>query len=387
MEAEAVVVGAGPAGVAAAIGLARAGHPVLLLDRANFPRDKVCGEALSPMALPLLEELGVRELVEARSFHTRGLLLVAPGGARVRASYPGDAHGLSLPRRELDALLFEAARATPGVRAVTGVRVSGLIWEAGTCTGVRTPQGLLPARVVILAEGRHTRLHPGVRRSPSRHPRHALVQSFAPVHGLDAWLELFLVGPQLQIVVSPQGPERAALSVVLTDRPLPEPLTRGFRELLEAVPELAWRLRAAEPLGPLKGMELVPYTADPVPACGLVAVGDATGFFDPLTGEGMYRALRSGLLAATTVAHALEHGPCTRRRLAPYRRAMGREFAWTYRFVRSVVALTRMPRACDRAIRVLQRHPELAERMAAYQGALRPASGFFLDAVRLSLGR
>src|SRR5581483_3748225 len=129
--AEVIVVGAGPAGAATAILLAQAGHEVLLLDRARFPRDKVCGEYLSPEGSRILDRLGVLKAVEAAGARPlRGMRITAPDGTHLVADYPRDGrwrgyrdHALAVPRRRFDAVLVERARGLP-LTARGGLRVT-----------------------------------------------------------------------------------------------------------------------------------------------------------------------------------------------------------------------------------------------------------------------
>src|SRR5690348_11106994 len=119
--ADVVVVGAGPAGAATAILLAERGHDVVLLDRARFPRDKVCGEYLSPEGSRVLDRLGVLKAVEQSGARPlRGMRIVAPDGTALAGDYPTEGrwrgyrdHALAVPRRRFDAVLVERARALP----------------------------------------------------------------------------------------------------------------------------------------------------------------------------------------------------------------------------------------------------------------------------------
>ena len=130
MPDDVIVVGAGPAGAIAAIVLARAGARVRVLDRAVFPRDKMCGDSLNPGALRLLGTHGLEEAVTARGLPVEGMLLTGPGGAAVAGRYPGGVLGRSILRRDLDLLLLEAAMRA-GARVEQGVRVVGPVVDGG----------------------------------------------------------------------------------------------------------------------------------------------------------------------------------------------------------------------------------------------------------------
>src|SRR5262245_14676984 len=104
-----LIVGAGPAGTVAAIVLARAGARVRLVDRADFPRDKLCGDTINPGALARLRALGVGDAVDARGLRVDGMLVTGERGAAIQGAYPRGLYGRAILRRDLDWLLPEQA--------------------------------------------------------------------------------------------------------------------------------------------------------------------------------------------------------------------------------------------------------------------------------------
>ena len=110
-DCDVLVVGAGPAGTIAARQLAVAGVRVRIVDRATFPRDKLCGDTLNPGSLAMLSRLdsAVAIRVRARAVATTGITVTGPGGAMVSADYPDDLSGASLMRRDFDQWLLESA--------------------------------------------------------------------------------------------------------------------------------------------------------------------------------------------------------------------------------------------------------------------------------------
>lgn len=384
------VVGAGPAGAATATFLAQKGFRVLLLDKARFPRDKICGEALSPAALPILERMGVRSQIEAQAFPLKGVRLVSHSGDACEARYPSlpglPDYGLALPRLILDPILVEGAcRAGVVFRDLT--EVSGLEWSDDRCVGILTPEGPIHSRAVVLAEGRFSKLHPRLQRQP-RAPdkkRRVFVLGFEEAGDMGDLLELHLRSRGLQTVISPQGAGRATVALIITGGQAtelgPYPL-EGMIRLLKEDPHMAHRLRDASPKGSLKGLTLDPYFGDPLPAPGLLAVGDTTGHFDPLTGEGMYRALRSGEMVSEVLGKALQGHACEQACLAEYRTSLAAEFDWSNRFVRAVFWLSQQAGGARLAVRLLSRRPDLATLLAAYQGAMLPPQHLLRDLLR-----
>ena len=196
MTYDVVVVGAGPAGSATAILLAERGWSVLLLDKASFPRPKICGELLSPESARLLDRLGALKAVDAEAQPIAGMRIVAPDGTRLEGRYPAGApwggyrgHGLAIPRERLDHILFERARQLP-LDARERHRVTGLRMEAGAVAGVQVEAPASAARevasrLVVAADGRASVVaHALGLLRPHRLRRMALIQHVRGLEGL-----------------------------------------------------------------------------------------------------------------------------------------------------------------------------------------------------------
>ena len=166
--ADVVIVGAGPAGAAAAILLAERGTPVILLDRAEFPRPKICGEYLSPEAARVLDRLGVLKDVDASGAQPlAGMRIVAPDGRALTGRYPTEGrwrgyrdHALAIPREAFDRILLERARSLP-VEVRERHRVTDLVLEGRHVTGVRGLDAAgrpfeIASRLVVGADGRQS---------------------------------------------------------------------------------------------------------------------------------------------------------------------------------------------------------------------------------------
>ncbi len=358
---DAVVVGAGPAGSAVAALLGRAGFSVLLLDRAAFPRDKACGEYTSPQTEQALARLGALEAVErAGARKLRSMQLISPSGRRFSLDYslPGVEGGpcvLATPRRILDATLVDNARRC-GVEVRERVKVEAVTMREGRAGGVvlRERGGAVSetqARLVIGADG----VHSAVVRSlgvaaPLRWPRSlGMVAHYRGYNGLDEWGEMH---------VSARGyAGLAPLSGGIVNVGLVMPMqavTKGeggavarFEKFAFSFQGVAERLRSAERVSQVKGVGPIGARVRRTSGHGYILVGDAAGFFDPFTGEGVYKALRGAELAAEVGIDALERNDLSARSLARYSKLRQGEFAAKDAVCRLVQLFVGLPPAMD----------------------------------------
>ena len=392
MTYDVVVVGAGPAGSATAILLAERGWSVLLLDKASFPRPKVCGELLSPESARLLDRLGALKAVDAVAQPIAGMRIVAPDGTRLEGRYPTGApwggyrgHGLAIPRERLDHILFERARQLP-LDARERHRVTGLRMEAGVVAGVQveapaSAASKVASRLVVGADGRasvvaHTL---GLLR-PHRLRRMALIQHVRGLEGLGDLGEIY-VDPPDYAILNQMAPGLANLGLVV-----PYAHARAFRGRLDTffaarlaqLRHLAPRLDGMAAAGPLMAMGPLAYRVGEPAVGGVALVGDAAGFYDPFTGEGLYTALRSAELLAEVAHAALRAGDCSRAALARYARARRTAFRGKARLTRALQTVIGHRRLADHAARLLARRPALLEAVMGVLGDFIPA-GALLD--------
>jgi flavin-dependent dehydrogenase len=317
-----IIAGAGPAGTIAAIVLARSGARVLLLDRARFPRDKMCGDCLNPGAVALFAQLNLPNWIDTHGLSTEGWLVTGPGGARVEGWYPRGLRGRTVTRRDLDYwLLSEALRAgaqfEDGVvvcRAMTeptgggagGTRVNGVI--------VRSPshgETALKARVTIAADGRRSPLAfgLGLAAHPTRPRRWAIGAYFENVAGHSPLGEMHIRTDGYLGVAQLAG---GLTKVCAVARPanftnIQNP-ARALREVIDRQEHL--RERFADSRIATRPVVLGPLAVDAQVAGveGLLLAGDAAGFIDPMTGDGLLLAMRGGELAADAALDVLATG-------------------------------------------------------------------------------
>jgi flavin-dependent dehydrogenase len=354
-----IVVGGGPAGCVAAIVLARAGLRVRLLDRATFPREKLCGDTLNPGALATLARLGLHPADDGLPI--RGMLVTGPGGTQARGWYPAGVIGRAIRRLDLDQRLLQAA-AQAGVAVVEGARVDSVAASGGAAphvTGVRAEIGNrlspMPARFVIAADGRASRIAHGLSLARyARAPRRwAVGRYFVDVAGLGDHGEMHVrAGRYIGVAPLPAG--LTNVCVVTTDRSTlrdPESLIAGA---IAGEPELADRFARARPEG--RPVSLGPLAIEcDMPGChGLLLAGDAAGFVDPMTGDGLRLAIRGAELAAAECLNALDGGDAfsAPMRLAlRRRRELGRRLR-VNRLLRSLTGSERALRGAAVATRV-----------------------------------
>jgi flavin-dependent dehydrogenase len=314
---EALVVGAGPAGSVAACLLARAGVRVWLVDRARFPRPKPCGDTLNPGALRILRRLDLADRIEPLSLVLEGMVVTGEHGAAVRAAYPRGLRAWSVPRQDLDAALVSAA-VEAGARFEEGI----LVRRALVAEGRRGPEvrGVvlagrdgrsirLPACLTIAADGRRSRLAVGLglARQPSHPRRWAVGAYFTGVTGLSSYGEMH-IRARRYFGVAPLADGRANACVVTGDVDGFADPAAVFRTALSAEPLLADRFARASPASPIYSVGPLALDVSSHGLPGLLLAGDAAGFVDPMTGDGIRLALRGAELAAAAAIEALDRG-------------------------------------------------------------------------------
>lgn len=421
-QVDTIVVGAGPAGSATALLLARAGYDVLLLDRHEFPRAKPCGDCLSAGATRILHYLGVMPRLEAESpAHLQGWRIFSPGGHELYRAFDGLAPedplartALALPRHRLDTILLDAAR-REGAEVRTGLHVTDLLRDPiGNITGVRARTAdneyrLIQARLVIGADGLRSTIarRLGLMR---RLPRLRKISLTAHLHGvrdLDNTGELHLIdGACIGLApVHAPGPEDEAPLCNLTlvadgDRFARQIASEGtstfFWKLVRCIPKLRERIPypqnhddAGTPLEPATGRLLASGPFDSptrtVALPGAALVGDAAGYYDPFTGQGIFQGLTSALILAEEAAFALGAGSRHIPHLKHYARRREHALRGPRLVQHLIETIISRPHLADFAIDRLARSPTTTATLIAITGDLRPARSLLSPRVALDL--
>jgi geranylgeranyl reductase family protein len=328
-DADVIVVGAGPGGSSAAYHLARAGLDVLVLEKSAFPREKVCGDGLTPRAVKQLVGMGIALEPADGWFPNKGIRIIG-GGARIEldwpelSSYPG--FGLVRTRRGFDEIVARAAQQA-GARLAEGVTVTGPVLDDSaqrivgvtardTASGDQGAERTYRARLVVAADGNSSRLSlaMGLRKRDDR-PLGVAIRTYytSPRHDddyLETWLDLrdgnALLPGYGWIFGVGDGTSNVGLGLLNTSASFGHVDYRAMlRRWLASMPA-EWGFTEENRIGPVRGAALpMGFNRTPHYTRGLLLVGDAGGMVNPFNGEGISCAMESGEIAAQVIIQAL----------------------------------------------------------------------------------
>jgi len=359
--ADVIVVGAGPAGSATAYHLASSGLDVLVLEKTTFPREKVCGDGLTPRAVKALATMGV-PFGEGTGWRRHRGLRIIGGGGRIEldwpdlSSYPG--YGLIRARTDFDQLLARHA-AQAGAKVLEGVTVEGPLRDerTGRIAGVRTKDGQrFRAPLVVAADGNSSRLSVamGLHKRDDR-PLGVAVRTYytSPRHDdeyLEAWLDLWdgssLLPGYGWIFGMGDGTSNVGLGLLNTSSGFGEIDYRAMlRRWLGAMPA-EWGFTEENRTQPIRGAALpMGFNRTPHYTSGLLLAGDAGGMVNPFNGEGIAYALESGELAARVITQAVARPTAADRErvLQTYPRQLKEAYGGYYTLGRVFVELIGRP--------------------------------------------
>ena len=347
---EVFVVGAGPAGLAAAIAARQRGFEVVLADRAQSPIEKACGEGVMPDGVAALRDLGIAVRSDS-AFPFQGIRFVE-GELVAEACFPGT-HGLGIRRPVLHQLLMEHAEAA-GVVICWGKAVTAL-----DADGVQAGGQSVRCRWIIGADGQHSRVRrlAGMDPAWSSIPRIGLRQHFR----VRPWTDFVEVHwrRESQVYVTPVGPREICVALIGN-------AGLQMTDLAVLFPALGWRLAHAQPTSAVRGATTGSSRLRRVTNDRLALVGDASGSVDAITGEGLALAFRQ----ATILAQALSRDDLSLYQAAHLR--LGRMPRLIARLMLAIGGREGMRR---RALRALASRPRTFSRLlAVHVGALRPTA-------------
>jgi menaquinone-9 beta-reductase len=352
-DADVIVVGAGPAGSTTAYYLAQAGLDVLLLEKSRFPREKVCGDGLTPRGVKALVAMGINVSEQDGWVRNKGLRIIG-AGKRMElpwpelSSYPG--YGLVRPRTDLDQMLARRAQQA-GARLLEGVTVTGPVRDdrTGRITGVTARaadadgQRTYNSRIIVAADGNSSRLSVamGLRKRDDR-PLGVAVRTYyrSPRHDddyLESWLDLWdgdrLLPGYGWIFGMGDGTSNVGLGLLNTSAAFGHTDYHALlRKWLQGMPA-EWGFTEENRTEPIRGAALpMGFNRTPHYYQGLLLVGDAGGMVNPFNGEGIAYAMETGEILARTIVQALARARRaeTERVLAGYPRALSDAYGGYY---------------------------------------------------------
>jgi menaquinone-9 beta-reductase len=336
-EFDAAIIGAGPAGAAAAISLTAKGYRVALIDKEKFPRDKLCGDFINPVNWPILRELGVdNEILSSEHDKVTAFRITACSGEQAQTRLPAHNHGpefgLGLSRAKFDLVLLQKARQV-GAAVVEGCRVKSLKRESRGWQLLldHAPGGAeICAHLLIGADGRNSWV------------AHRLgLTSAAETQGRSVGFQIHLDAPdaskgKIDIHLFPGGyagligvgANSFNLCLAVDKQRLPHQRQVEFlsESLLPQNPYLRELLLRSRRVGEARSTYPVYFKPRRCVADRILFVGDAARVNEPVSGEGIYFAMKSALLAAETVDEAFRENDFSATRLRSYEQRCHREF-------------------------------------------------------------
>ncbi|NHN55270.1 geranylgeranyl reductase family protein [Calidifontibacter sp. DB0510] len=331
--ADVIVVGAGPGGSATAAYLAMSGLDVLLLEKTHFPREKVCGDGLTPRAVRELVTLGVPTPEEDGWIRNKGLRIIG-GGMRLQLDWPENAsfppYGLVRTRQDFDDILAQHA-VKHGARLLQGMNVVAPMLDGGRIAGVEAKVMNAEGRatgetrefrapLVVAADGNSSRLSLAMGREKREdRPLGVAVRAYytSPRHDddyLESWLELWSTDQDGNKILLPgygwifgvgDGTSNVGLGILNTSTAFGRTDYKDVMKRWVATMPAEWTYSDETITGPIRGAALpMGFNRQPHYADGLLLVGDAGGMVNPFNGEGIAYAMESGRLAAEVIAQA-----------------------------------------------------------------------------------
>ena len=294
-----LIAGGGIAGSSLAILLGRQGLEVELFERGQFPKEKPCGEGLMPAGVAVLKRLGLADAVGGVPFYGVRYHFGQHTAEGRFPFLPGlPVFGRGQRRRHLDQVLFHAASRTPGVTAHCGVSVDGPLLEHGRVNGFVVEGQPRRARLTVAADGVRSQMRqllgldvPVVRKrfAVRTHLR------LTPGREQPPWVDVF-VSRGHELYVTPLPHREVLVAVLANNGALHEPLEHAFHRWRCSEPVLSSLLEGAEQMTPLLCTAPLASRARSGVAPGIVLLGDAAGFPDPITGGGITQALMTAEL-------------------------------------------------------------------------------------------
>jgi flavin-dependent dehydrogenase len=360
IDADIAVIGAGPAGAAAALFAARRGFRVIVVDRQNFPRDKPCGEGLMPGGRPALRELGLDDAVVAGGAPPlNGIQFGLAGEQAVAVPFPqydGEQAGLGIRRLTFDAQLADALVHNSHIQFCPQTEALDVRSDGNGMATVVTAAGEVRARFVAVADGLRSTLrhHLGWTVGPRPPHRYGIVGHWVIDAPVDPWVRITFDRGLEVYEGAVAGNQRMVALLCYQDRmrEFGGRLESRYREIAQAIRP---GLRHADLVGSVSAVGPFWYSASTVADRGIFLIGDAAGFTDPITAEGIAAGLREARAFATALTSADPEGA--------YRKAHRRITKDPRRVAALFLRLSRTPALVERALRNHGRSPQTLSKL------------------------
>ncbi|MBW8825640.1 MAG: geranylgeranyl reductase family protein [Acidobacteria bacterium] len=372
-----LVVGGGPAGAATAYWLAEAGHDVVVVERKTFPREKTCGDGLTPRAVKQLADMGLEDAIARDHLRIDGLRAIAHG-ITIEMPWPEHpvypSHGYVVRRRDLDQLVAEqavkaGATLWQGTEALAPILDRGLVAGATVRRVGATEE--VEARYVVIADGANSRFGRSLGTARDRtYPQGMAIRTYyeSPLHD-DPWIESALDVRDRNGAALPgygwifpvgDGTINVGIGLLSTFRDWKSVNTSHLMAEWAATAPARWGIDPDRPLAPPTGGRL-PMAGSVSPKSGptFLVVGDASGAINPFNGEGIDYAYETGRLAADVLDEALTTG--NGMALQRYTETLDREFRLYYKVARLFVQLIGYPALMRELTRVGMQSQSLME--------------------------
>jgi len=397
-----LIVGAGPAGSALAYFLADHGLDVLLVDKADFPRDKTCGDGLSPRALQILNKMGLAEKVKETGFAIHRVSFFSPNGDKITMPIPPydglKDYSVVLPRYKFDNLVLERAR-TAKAQFVAGVTATDVIREGETVVGIKANTSEGPkdfhARYVVVATGASTAFveKAGLLKHRPEYSKAARAY-YEGLSGITDEIEFHfdavpLPGYGWVFPTSPKGANIGAGYYAQPGKPEPRATPRQAFDEFIAGSKVKEMMKDAKLVGAIKGYPLrfdFPEAQTAFP--GLALIGEACGLVNPLTGEGIDYALESTEVAATILVEAFQARQPLVQAMTRYPQALKDRFLKTFKGLMLVRDWYLRPWMLNRYVATAHHNEDLALLLVNIGlGNINPMTAFSLkNLAQLALG-
>lgn len=389
-----IVVGAGPGGSTTAAYLGRAGIKTLLLDKAKFPRDKTCGDALSGKSMRVIRELGLESEIEKLPHgRIKGVTFSSPSGNIVSIPFPKNdpnrkgGYGYCMRRIHTDKIFFDAAKKTKNVEVKEKFQINEVIVENGFAVGVRgfdlgskeRKPVEFRTKIVIGADGVNSAVAKSVLGEKAKlQPKHSCDAVRVYYKGItdmteDIEIHFFKSIQPGYFWIFPLENGRANVGLGLVTEDLQKKIKNEKKNLVsmlnEAIanePIVRERFKNAKPEGLVTGWRL-PFGSykRQLAGDGWMLVGDAASLVDPFSGEGVGNATLSGRLAAVEAIDALKNSDFGRKRLEAYEHKLWEELGGEIDTSYKMQQVGRITWIIDKIVQKAQSKPEIRELISA----------------------